>query len=369
MTDTALFTPASWYDGVSAVRHVGSAEREGDTLVLRAEGGAEALRVPFDALRYIETTARERVYGRQDIADFRLRLAKDLPPRLAGHLPGASEYGGWVDRLGLPKAVGIFAVASIAAVALFLTAPGWLGPRVPLAWENRLGEAMVGDLGGALCSTPESDVALAKLLSTVDPADEKVRAGLANIDMVNAVALPGGQVLLFDGLVQEAESPEELAGVLGHEVGHVRERHVMTALLRQFGLSVLLSGANTTLGDTVFGLAQMGYSRDAEREADTYARARMAESDVSPVGAAQFFERMGKDDPSSDGKDGDSSRTTAIEASSWLASHPSSAERARAYRRAAKADYDYPPALTPAEFAALKSACKDDPDVAEFDFF
>ncbi|HBR85348.1 MAG TPA: peptidase, partial [Erythrobacter sp.] len=77
--------------------------------------------------------------------------------------------------------------------------------------------------------------------------------------------LPGGQVLLFDGLVQQAESPEELAGVLGHEVGHVRERHVMTALLRQFGMSILLAGADSGVTNGVFGLAAMGYSRDAER--------------------------------------------------------------------------------------------------------
>ena len=368
MTDPAFSTPASWYDGVSAVRHVGTAEWDGGTLVLQTQDGADPLSVPFDTLRYVETTARERIYGREDLADFRLRLGKDLPAGLAARLPGKSEYGGWVDRLGLPKAVGIFAVASAAAVALFLTAPGWLGPRVPQAWENRLGEAMVGDLGGSLCSTPESDAALAKLLGTVDPADEKVRAGLANIDMVNAIALPGGQVLLFDGLVQEAESPEELAGVLGHEVGHVRERHVMTALLRQFGLSVLLSGANTTLGDTVFGLAQMGYSRDAEREADAYARARMAQSDVSPVGAAEFFERLGEEDASND-EEGSSDSDSSVDATGWLASHPSSAERARAYRRAAKEGYEYPPVLTSAEFAALKSACENDPDVAEFDFF
>ncbi len=184
-----------------------------------------------------------------------------------------------------------------------------------------------------------------------------MRAGIANIDMVNAVALPGGQVLLFDGLVQDAETPEELAGVLGHEVGHVRERHVMTALLRQFGLSILLSGANSGVGETAFGLAAMGYSRDAEREADQYARDRMAESQVSPLGAARFFERIGGEE------EGEQNAVIG-----WVSSHPDPVERAKAYREAAKGG-TFRPVLTDTEFQALKSACKSDPDVEEFDIF
>ena len=245
----------------------------------------------------------------------------------------------------------------MAAVALFMTAPEWLGPRIPESWERNLGDAMVGDMGNRLCHTEEGDAALAKLLDAVDPADQQVRAGVANIGMVNAVALPGGQVMLFDGLVQDAETPEELAGVLGHEVGHVRERHVMTALLRQFGLSILLSGANSGVGDTIFGLASMGYSRDAEREADEYARERMAESDISPLGAAEFFERIGGDE------EGEENAIVG-----WVSSHPDPRERAKAYRAAAKGK-TFEPVLTDAEFQALKQMCAKDPDVEEFDFF
>ena len=368
MTDPASSVPAIWYDGISAVRHEGTARWEGDGLSLEAGPDAREI-VPFDRLTYVETTGRHTVVGQEDRPDFRLRLPRDLPQELANRLPTRREYGGWVDRLGLGKAALIFAGASAIAVALFVTAPGWLGPRVPEAWENRLGQAMVGDMGGRLCSTPESDAALAKLLAAVDPATPKARVGIANIKMVNAVALPGAQVLLFDELVQEAESPEELAGVLGHEIGHVRERHVMTSLLRQFGLSVLLSGANTRVGDTVLGLTQMGYSREAEREADRFARARLAASDISPIGSAEFFERLSKEEDGNADEDEAADAQEAGGPSRWLASHPSTRERARAYRAAAREGYDYPPVLSPREFAALKSACEDDPDVEEFDFF
>ena len=357
--EDAFQVAAEWYDGTNAVRHSGELSWDG-------RGGfslaASTSHIEFDAsdLRFGETRPGRILYRRESMPDFRLILPEDIPPGLAAQLPAKSDYGAWIDRLGLGKAAAIFAVASAAAVALFMTAPDWLGPRIPASWERNIGDAMVGDFGGRICHTPAGDAALAKLLAKVDPAEEKVRAGVANMDMINAVALPGGQVLLFDGLVQQADSPEELAGVLGHEVGHVRERHVMTALLRQFGLSILLAGADSGTTNSIFGLASMGYSRDAEREADEYARARMAASNISPLGAAGFFERMAK-------QHGDTEDAPAL--LGWLASHPSSGERAKAYRNAAKQGANYPPVLTDAEFAALKSMCREDPDVEEFDFF
>lgn len=356
--DDSFQTPAQWYDGLSAVRHEGQALWDGgSTLRLRDSAGEQE--VPFADLVFAEQRGGELVYSRSSEADFRLILPEDLPAGLASHLPAKSTYGAWIDRLGLGKALVIFGLASAGAVALFMTAPEWLGPRIPESWERNLGQAMVGDMGNRLCHTPAGDAAMAKLLDAVDPAQVQVRSGVANIDMVNAVALPGGQVLLFDGLVQQAKSPEELAGVLGHEVGHVRERHVMTALLRQFGLSILLSGTNSSVGDTVFGLASMGYSREAEREADQFARARMAERDISPLGAAEFFERMGGD-ASGDGAD------NAV--TGWIESHPSPGERAKAYRASARGK-SFRPVLTPREFAAIKSMCKQDPDVEDWDLF
>lgn len=351
---------AEWYDGTNALRHSGVLRWDGaDRLTLDASG----VETQFDVadLQFAENRPGQIVYRRETVPDFRLILPAELPPGLAARLPAESNYGAWIDRLGLGRSVAAFAVVSAAAVALFLTAPDWLGPRIPASWEREIGEAMIGDFGGRICHTPAGDAALAKLLDKVDPAEEKVRAGIANMDMVNAVALPGGQVLLFDGLVQQAETPEELAGVLGHEVGHVRERHVMTALLRQFGLSILLAGADSGVTNSVFGLAAMGYSREAEREADSYARARMRESRISPLGAAGFFERMAK-------QHGDREEEGSA-VLGWLASHPSAGERAEAYRDAARDGADYPPVLSEAEFAALKSMCEDDPDVEEFGFF
>ncbi len=236
-----------------------------------------------------------------------------------------------------------------------MTAPNWLGPRVPETWERRIGAVMVGDLAPFTCTTAQSDAALAALVRDVDGGQSRITVQIAKIDMVNAVALPGGRVLIFDQLVQEAKSPDELAGVLAHEIGHVRKRHVMQALLRQFGLSILLSGANSDLGGTLGGVATMGYSRKAEREADAWSRGRLAAADISPAATAAFFGRLRKLDPTAGNKQ-----------LGYLNSHPDPGEREQAFAKAVQAGKVYRPALDPAQFAALKAACSQDKEAKQW---
>ena len=73
---------------------------------------------------------------------------------------------------------------------------------------------------------------------------------------------------MFDGLLKQARSPDEVAGVLAHEIGHVREKHVMQALLRQMGLAVVLGGIDGNSGALVNNMLAMSYSRESEAEAD-----------------------------------------------------------------------------------------------------
>ena len=352
--------PASWYDGHSAVRHEGWATNAGGGQIRLEPEWGETLEVAATDLRHVDSRRDEQVYSLEGTPDFRLTVPADLPAGLAAVFPGEARYGRWVDKIGLAKASIAFGAVSAALLAAFLTAPEWLGPRVPDAWERRLGDAMIGDFGNRICSTPESDAALAKMVNAIDPEQEKVRVGIANMGMVNAVALPGGQILIFDGLLQQADSVEEVAGVLAHEVGHVRERHVMTSVLRQFGLSILVSGFNSAVADTAFGIASLGYSRDAEREADDYARTRMDAVAISPLGVAEFFNRMAE-------KFGDDEDGTAMVG--WLATHPSSSKRAEAFREDFDKGRSYRPILTEAEFGALLTACEEDEDVEEFDMF
>ena len=358
---------ASWFDGLTAIKHEGVAVATNTGIVLRADAEpgelVEDIVVPASELTYLDKRQDGIVYGRIGVDEFRLVMPADMPASIAALMPVKSDYGAWIDRHGLLKTTAAFAAVSAAAVALFMTAPGWLGPMVPERWERNMGQAMIGDFGGRLCSTPESDAAIAKLAAAIDPGSEedgaRIKLGIANLDMVNAVALPGGQVLLFDGLLQEAESQSEVAGVLAHEVGHVRERHVMTAVLRQFGLSILSAGFGGGYGEGALGIASLDYSREAETEADEFARSRMREVGISPDGAAAFFDRVAKQYDDND----------APAVVGWLATHPAARDRADAYRASKDPAASYRDILDKREYAAILAACKNDPDVEEFDLF
>jgi Zn-dependent protease with chaperone function len=355
VTDPVEFAVA-WYDGRSALRHEGLLSwRQGPRLVLR-HPQAEGIEFGADELIFREERPGERVYTLQGTPRFRLMLQGEAPPQIEALLPRPSRYGRWIDRFGLARAAIGFALASAVLVAVAMTMPSWLGPMVPPSWERRMGEAMVGDFGNRICHTKAGDAALSKLAAELDPGGEPIRVGVANLGMVNAVTLPGGQVLMFDGLVQQAKSPDELAAVLAHEIGHVRERHVMTALLRQFGLSILTAGSGSSLDQNVLGVAALSFSRKAESEADAFARARLQHARISPAGAVRFFERLRKEG-------GDQPGWT-----NWLQSHPAPGDRARAFL-AAKHDGGYEPALSKKEFAAIRAMCDDDKEVEDFELF
>lgn len=362
MTETIR---AFWYDGQTARRHQGIAEWDGgDNLRLVGEDGA-ALIVAIDDLVFVERGVMDGSYARRSKKGakrsddgFRLVFTGTVPGALGARLPRGQRFGKWIDSLGLPSAAALFGLVSAALVAATMTAPTWLGPRVPPSWERRIGDAMLGDLGNRMCHTPASDAALARLVNRLDPGRPVTRVAIANVDMVNAVALPGGQVLIFDGLIQESENPDELAGVIGHEIGHVRERHVMQALLRQFGLSILLGGLNSDIGTGVFGVAAMSYSREAEREADIFARDQLARAQISPKGTADFFAYLKAE------SGGDGPRWAG-----WVASHPMAGEREAMFRKAVVKDKAYTPAMSRADYVAIRDACENDPDVEKFEIF
>ncbi|MBN8830092.1 MAG: M48 family metallopeptidase [Sphingomonadales bacterium] len=342
------------YDGSSAVRHHPRVDWDADGFILRWETGASGPHRWGDLVPLGGTGGRS-VYGLRGVNGWRLTFAGPPPAPFAVHLPLPARYGRWVDQLGLWKALGLFAAVAALVIFVVLRAPAWIAPHVPMAWEEKLGDAMFGDFGGRLCETPASRAAIEKLRRQLGNDVPIRQIGIANIRMVNAVALPGGRILLFDGLIREAKSPDELAGVLAHEIGHVRNRDTMTALVRQLGLSVLLGGFNGNVGGAINGLLAMSYSREAERAADQYSIDAMRAADISPLPTAAFFDKLGKL------AGGEKAERTM----SWMASHPVSAERRAAFEASAQKGKRYQPSLSAAEWRALVDACKQDPDVTK----
>ena len=169
------------------------------------------------------------------------------------------------------------------------------------------------------------------------------------VPLVNAVTLPGSQVIFFSQLIAQATSPNEVAGVLAHEIAHAELRHPTETTIRVTATSFLvgLLFGDVIGGSTAAGAAQAiigaSYSREAEAAADARAVELMAAAgyDVRPM--ADFFEKMARVEAQ-----------TPVRTQSWFASHPAPLDRAQKIRAAARPGAV---ALPAPQWQALKAIC------------
>jgi predicted Zn-dependent protease len=126
---------------------------------------------------------------------------------------------------------------------------------------------------------------------------------------INAFSLPGGFVCVNSGLILVAQNESELAGVLGHEMGHVEQRHFARQMAEQqrgqilslagMAAALLASRANPSMAEAGimgsqagFVQSQLSFSRDKEREADRIGFQTMVGAGFDPQGMVTFFQRL-----------------------------------------------------------------------------
>jgi beta-barrel assembly-enhancing protease len=351
------------YDGVTAIRHEARLVEDATGFTLISLG-LDLCHYDWADLVYRGEKKEGPFYGLKNNKGWQIGLTDPIPDALFARLPKPVKYGGIVDRIGLGVSAVAFTAISAAVLYVGFKAPDWIAPYVPMSWEIALGDAMIGDFGGRFCNGPGGQQALDALVKRIEPNGTGLQVRVANISMVNAVALPGGKIVIFRGLLQEAKSPDELAGVIGHEIGHVRNRDVMQSLLRQVGLSVVLGGFGGDASGYVSTLVSAGYSRDAETKADLFSIKLMRQANISPIGTAGFFARLSGEagDAKDKGRNEGDAVTTAL---GYLSSHPMSQKREAMFRNSAAAGTDYTSALTPQQWRALVDSCANDPNVEQ----
>lgn len=146
----------------------------------------------------------------------------------------------------------------------------------------------------------------------------------------NAMALPGGTIVITDEMTKAAETPEEVLAVLAHEIGHVELRHTMRSVLQNSAVAAAVAAVTSdaaSLSVAVAGLpvlvAQTRYSREFEGEADEYAFGLLKRKGYSPAAFASLMERLSKK------YEKDTGRPT------YISTHPVTAERVQRARNAA----------------------------------
>ncbi len=296
----ALAGSGIFFDGATSARRPVLVELASDGLVVRDGVERDMLvRWPYDELDHLAAPAgilRLAHAGSRNLARLEVR-----DPALAHAIDEASVP---VDRTGATERRGrlkVVAWSVIAMVSLVIAGvyglpalAGKLAPLVPLSAERWLGAAVdtqarkMLDKGGSSlpfeCGSGGADetagsAALARLmdkLGTTAGLPIALNAKVIRRSEANAVALPGGRIYVFQGLIEKAENADELAGIIAHEIGHVAHRDGTRSILQSAGLSFLFG---MLLGDFVGGTAvvigaravlQSSYSREVEAAADRY---------------------------------------------------------------------------------------------------
>lgn len=359
-----------YFDGVTSARHQVAVETAPEVLRVLSSDGTPIANWPYGELRA------------QSAPDDVLRLARGntglarLEVRDPALIAEIDRLADTLDRTAASErrlrrrvvAWTFAAAASLVLVAVFgmpLLADR-IAPLIPLSVERRLGLAVEAQVRGMLegqksdkpfeCGTADTEAtgraALTQLvnrLETTAGLPIPLMTSVVRRPEANAIALPGGHIYVFQGLVSRSQNPDELAGVIAHEIGHVAHRDGTRSLLETAGLSFLfgmLLGDFTGGGVVVIAarsIVQSAYSREVEAAADRYGVDLMTRTGGDPRAFAAILERI----------------AGAIEPGfKILLDHPQTKDRVAAVHAAINANPPSPkPLLTPAEWAALKRIC------------
>ncbi|MCA0433890.1 MAG: M48 family metallopeptidase [Proteobacteria bacterium] len=261
---------------------------------------------------------------------------------------------------------GLAALGVIGYVVMSLL-PQQVAYVLPEEWRNRVGNQVVRSLvdNKQACTSAAGQAAISKMLSVLangNPDMPPVSVAIYDLKLVNAFAAPGGKIVFTSGILKEAAGPDEIAGVLAHEIGHVAYRHPEAQMVRLAGLQVLISVfTGTGGGDLTTNLAALAallrYSRDAERQADAYARKTMVAASVDPTGLRRFFEKLLKIEGSKPAADQAAAKPSTLDRiGNVFSTHPGTEDRIKQIEPL-PAGMTPVQILTPEEWKALQNIC------------
>jgi len=367
----AIAGSAIFFDGMTSARRVVVVELASDGVVVRdAEDRDMLARWPYGELDHLAAPEGVLRLGRAGA-----KTTARLEVRDAALAQAIDEASVPVDRTKVPGHGGrtkviawsIAAMASLVLGAVYgvPALAGRIAPLVPLGVERWLGEAVdrqartLLDKGSSdrpfECGGGQSEAAgraaLGRLIGKLEAAAAlPIRLDVTVVRRAgsNAVALPGGRIYVFEGLIEKSERADELAGVLAHEIGHVAQRDGTRSILQSAGISFLFG---MLLGDFVGGGAvvigaravlQSSYSRDVESAADRYGVELMERAGGDPRALGTVLTRLsGAIHPGAD----------------ILSDHPDTQARVDVINTLAKPQASTKPLLEPSEWQALKRIC------------
>ena len=331
---------ARYFDGETARETAVHLSRNGDHVEFLGHdqpftrwsiGGLRMLQMPLPGqaarLSHIESTG-----GRLLITD--AEFVASLMTDIKRPKSGFRFY-----RLGKNLGSVIAAVAVITAIGYLAVGvlPQKLAYILPDTWRNRAGDLVVRSLveDAKRCQTNAGAEAIAAMVQVLAEGRHDlppVAVEVYNLPVLNAFAAPGGRIIITHELIREASTAAEVTGVLAHEIGHVAHRHPEIQLIRLAGVQVLIgtisgNGGGNVVSGTAGLAALLRYSREAETEADFYARETMTAGNVDTMALKSFFEKLLKREVSDRVENKSARKSVFDRIGNVFSSHPGTEQR------------------------------------------
>ena len=219
----------------------------------------------------------------------------------------------------------IFLGITIAAFLLFNLLVNTIISFIPPSLEQKIGAAIAPVYEKQAVDSPQQKT-LNQLLERLEanlPVSKNSQYDLLYIpeDTVNAIAIPGNKIIIYQGLLKEVESENELMMVLGHELGHFANRDHLRGLGNTLVLRVTIayflgdaSVFKSIVASSIRAISNAHYSQKQEKQADKFGLMLLDKTYGQVAGATDFFQKLGKE------------RTSDFD---FLASHPAPAKRVK----------------------------------------
>lgn len=178
-----------------------------------------------------------------------------------------------------------------------------LSNLVPMSVEDKLSEVVESDIISSESIKIKNDtidqaIALitARLLNAIDNSMYNYQFTVIDNEDVNAFTIPGAKIFICKGLLTFADTPEEIAAVLAHEIGHAEKRHVINKIVKELGIGIvftIITGGDPGIITEIIRLvASTGFDRDQEKEADEFALQLLDKSGIHPKHMESFFKKI-----------------------------------------------------------------------------
>lgn len=206
-----------------------------------------------------------------------------------------------------------------------------MASKVSVQTEAKLGDAVYNAMGISVFEDSAKSRLLNEFFATMNvKSDYKINITAVNQDVVNAFALPGGRIVVYEALLRKLDSYPELAALLSHEFTHVNNRHSTKSIFRQLGSRIFLAllfgkmgSVTSVLISQADNLKSLTYSRKLEKEADMQGAELLIKRNIDPRGFIGLFNRLKES-------------TTAGSLPEFLASHPDIDKRIESIKEMSK---------------------------------